>query len=121
MRFRRPGRAFWTARRSQPHGESWILHADTDWTMERLERSADEVLPDLRAALAGSLGCELPDPVYERAHLWRYARPVEPLGEPCLWDPMRRLGACGDWCVGARFEAGWQSGVALADRMLAAD
>ena len=115
----------WAARRSQAsgrqNGESWVVHADSAWTQERIDRSTDDVLPELREALAGALGCELPDATYERAHLWRYAHAAEPLGEPCLWDSMRRLGACGDWCLGARFEAGWLSGVALAGRMLHGD
>ena len=109
----------WAARRSYAGGESWVVHADATWTTERLDVAADDVLPELREALAGVLGCETPEPTYERAHLWRHARPTEMLGENCLWDSMRRLGACGDWCIDARFEAGWLSGVALAERMLA--
>ena len=41
------------------------------------------------------------------------------LGHPCLYDPAQRLGAAGDWCLGPRIEASFDSGRALADRIAA--
>ena len=97
----------WIARRPAPRGEAWVLHAQPDW-------SAPDELEALRRALAAILERDLPPARYERAHLWRYARTAQPLGEPFLWDSMRRVGVCGDWCLGGRIEAAWASGRALA-------
>jgi len=108
----------WLARREREAGEAWVLHAGPAWSRDRLDRSRDEVLPELRAALAAEIGRSLPEARYEQAHLWRHAKTSEPLGEPCLWDPLRRVGVAGDWCTGARVEAAWQSGRALAEAML---
>jgi renalase len=41
------------------------------------------------------------------------------LGEPCLYDPAQRLGAAGDWCLGPRIEAAFDSGRALGERIVA--
>jgi len=106
----------WMARRATPFGETWVLHADSDWSRAHLD---DEALPPMRAALATLLDRELPAARYERAHLWRYARTRKALGEAFLFDPMRSVGVCGDWCVGARIEAAWCSGRALSRAMLA--
>lgn len=34
------------------------------------------------------------------------------IGEPCLWDTDARVGACGDWCLGGRVDAAFDSGLA---------
>lgn len=52
------------------------------------------------------------------AHRWRYAQVENALQVPCLYDPACRLGAAGDWCLGARIEAAYDSGLALADAIL---
>jgi hypothetical protein len=58
----------------------------------------------------------VPEPTFARAHRWAYARPPAPLGE-VLWDPARRIGACGDWCRGGRVEGALLSGIALAEAL----
>ena len=39
---------------------------------------------------------------------------AQPLAQPFLWDPDRAIGLAGDWCGGARIEAAFLSGKALA-------
>ena len=53
------------------------------------------------------------------AHRWRYALVEQAAGLPCLWDGAALLGACGDWCLGGRVEAAFDSGRALAACILA--
>ena len=106
----------WVARLPQATGESWIVHADLEWAPARLEQAAELTLPELRGDLARVIGRPVPAARYERARLWRYARPSAPLGEACLFDPELRIGACGEWCVGARVEAAWLGGIAMAAR-----
>lgn len=97
--------------------ESWVVQAEADWSAEHLERPADEIHPLLLAELEAALGTALPAPVASAAHRWRYALSAAS-GEGCLWNPVLRLGACGDWLLGPRVECAWLSGRILADRMM---
>lgn len=101
----RPGRA--------PRPDAWVAHASPSWSRTHLERSAELVLPELRAAFAASTGIDAA-PAYAAVHRWRYAQTETPLGRLCLWDPASSLAVCGDWCLGARVEAAFDSGQAAA-------
>ena len=59
--------------------------------------------------MTGVQTCALP--------IW-YAFPVAPLCDGCLFDEQMRVGACGDWCMGARVEGAFLSGLAMAHRLL---
>lgn len=112
----------WVARnRSKPGragpAEAWVLHASSEWTAANLEREPAEVAPELVAAFFHSAGVPPIEPKHVVAHRWRYALPVEPLAERCLWDHGLRLGACGDWCGGPRVEGAYLSGLELAGRL----
>ena len=47
------------------------------------------------------------------------ARVTQALGRPFLTNVDGTLHLGGDWCIGARVEAAWQSGTAIADDILA--
>lgn len=104
----RPGRS--------DSGEAWTLHAGADWSRAHLEASADRVEEALLALFRRLTGAPLAS--WVRAHRWRHALVETPVGEPCLWDAGARIGACGDWLIGGRIEAAYDSGLALADRVL---
>ena len=42
-------------------------------------------------------------------HGWKYSSNSKPLNIKSYWDSSIRLGACADWFVGSRLEAGWLS------------
>lgn len=112
------GPVAWLARQtSRFSGEGlvdgWVVHASPAWSQEHLECTPDEVVPSLLAALAAQLPAP-PPPVFTRAHRWRYAMTMQPLGRPFLADSANGLWAGGDWCLGARVENAFQSGVAMA-------
>lgn len=113
----------WAARDSAKPGrtaeaECWVVHAGPAWTRANLERRPEDVAPALLDLLAGLAG-PLPRVLHAQAHRWRYALVEAPLGTPCLVDAAARIGACGDWCLGPRAEHAWDSGTALAARLLA--
>lgn len=109
----------WIARDSskpgRPPGERWVLHAGPEWS-ER-EFDSNTFPTEMLAALAAVAGVSVPEPVAVRAHRWRYALPVEPLAERCLFAAESDLGAAGDWCGGPRVEGAFLSGLALAERI----
>lgn len=99
-------------------GQGLVVHASPEWSRTHLEDARETV----QAALIADLETRLGRPLrasYASAHRWRYARVETALGEDCLYDPAQRLGAAGDWCLGPRIEAAFDSGRALADRIAA--
>lgn len=113
----------WAARDGGKPGRgdraSWVVQASADWSAAHLEEDAPAVAALLLAEFAGRVGRELPRPAILVAHRWRYARTGASGGPGALWDPVLRIGACGDWLLGPRVEAAWLSGRQLA--ALAAD
>ena len=105
------------AKPGRPDGEAWVLQATPDWSARRLEVDRAAVAQALLAAFAEAAG-PLPEPIHLDAHRWRYARPVAPLDQPCLFDPGTGLIACGDWCLAGRVEAAFLSGAAACGRLL---
>jgi predicted NAD/FAD-dependent oxidoreductase len=118
------GALAWIARNSGRPGhdampDTWVLHATAAWSREHLEDPAETVMPALLEAFRHATGVAAP-PASIAAHRWRYALVEQPVGYPCLWDADTRIGACGDWCLGPRIEAAFDSGAALAATVLAA-
>lgn len=118
------GTIAWAARNNtkagRPEAEAWVIHARPDWSAHHLELEAGEVEQVLLTAAAELFADTWRQPVHVQAHRWRYALVTEAVGEACLWDGKRGLGACGDWCLGPRIELAWLSGMAMAGRVLGA-
>lgn len=115
----------WIARNSARPGEqaatsdNWVLHAKGAWARAHLEDDPDTVAAALLAAFGHALGSTaVPSQIL--AHRWRHALVETPLGMPFLWDPEAGIGLCGDWCLGPRVEAAFDSGESLARSVLAA-
>jgi predicted NAD/FAD-dependent oxidoreductase len=106
----------WFARDSskpgRPAAETFVLHAAPDWTREHLEAPAEEVVRLLLARFAEATGAD-DAPFFASAHRWRYALVERAAGVPFAWEGAARLGACGDWALGARVECAFDSGDAL--------
>ncbi|TVR10384.1 MAG: FAD-dependent oxidoreductase [Planctomycetota bacterium] len=89
-----------------------VLHANPEWSQEHVEDDPESVTVALRSAFSEIIQAPC-NPVAQSAHRWRYARSVDCLGKPCLFDPASGVGLAGDWCLDARIEAAWLSGTAL--------
>ena len=85
----------------------------------RTEEDGSTVLPRLVDAFWHATQAVRQEPSFATAHRWRYAIPLEPLEDRCLYDPDLGLGACGDWCSGPRVEGAFLSGMAMGGRILA--
>ena len=108
-----PGRRAPRPRRSRRFGSSPIdCVATPAWSRSQLERDAAAIPALLSVPLAG-LGLDIHAARYVAAHRWRYALVETPAGTPFLSDPSG-LHACGDWCLGGRVEAAFDSGWAAA-------
>lgn len=117
----------WIAREhtKRPDGAppALTLHATPAWTRANLERTPEQVLPDLLAAAQDILGPL--DTAQAFAHRWRYSIPAVTAPGPCHWDAALGLGCCGDWFTpdphGPRVESALLSGWALARRVTGTD
>lgn len=101
-------------------GDRWLVHAAPEWSAAHLEDAPDEVLTLMLSALAERTDVALPPITFAQAHRWRYAMTTRPLGQPMLADASGRLWVGGDWCLGARVESAFQSGLAMAQAIGAA-
>jgi renalase len=99
--------------------ETWVLHGSPEWSRQHLELEPEDAADRLLEAFRIAVGAVELAPIHLDAHRWRYALPLEPLQEECLFDAELRLAACGDWCGGPRVEGAFLSGCAAADRILA--
>ncbi|TVT54335.1 MAG: FAD-dependent oxidoreductase [Azoarcus sp. PHD] len=109
----------WVARDSSKPGrdgvETWLLHANAQWSEAHIEDDADDVAAAMLQAFH-DLGGPLPQAW--TAHRWRYAD-SEPAGDMvCAWDGDTGVGLCGDWLNGGKVEGAWLSGRALAQRIV---
>ncbi|WP_019591704.1 NAD(P)/FAD-dependent oxidoreductase [Thioalkalivibrio sp. ALE20] len=111
----------WVARNGTKPGrnaesETLVAHAGPDWSREHIQQDPDQLAHPLLTALRPLLGSARL--LHHQVHRWLYARVEQAAGRPCLWDAGQRLGACGDWALGPRVEAAFDSGRALADAVL---
>ena len=109
----------WIARDSSKPGrnvarDTWLLHAEPEWSEAHLEGLPADAAALMLAAFAALGG---PAPQAWTAHRWRYADTREPLLEGCVWDGDLRLGLCGDWLNGGKVEGAWLSGQRLAAQL----
>lgn len=112
----------WIARNASKPGrppgkETLVAQATADWSRRHLEGSAEAIGATLLAQVQSAIGLQA-TPDFMTAHRWRYALVEQAADKLCLWDGMVRLAACGDWCVGPRVEAAFDSGEAAADAVL---
>lgn len=112
----------WIARNGSKPGRSghecWVIHASREWSHVYLEREPKDVAEQLIHAFFEEAGLPVIEPVFVRAHRWRYALADEPRNDGFLWDEQTNMGVCGDWCLAARIEGAARSGVAIAERVL---
>ncbi len=102
----------------RPDRGTLVAHATPEWSLAHLEEAGETVSVTMLQALDDHLGTAL-HPSYVGVHRWRYAQVEAAVGKPCLYDPRLRLGAAGDWCLGPRIEAAHDSGLALAEAIVA--
>ena len=105
--------------RPQGHGALWVAQAGTALSMTHLEDDSATLTARMLPLLCDRLGAPLATVTHASTHRWRYARVTQPLGQPFLCSDDASLYLGGDWCLGGRIEAAWDSGTAIAVDLLA--
>ncbi len=119
---REDGPIAWIARNSSKPGraegpKTFVVHAAPDWSRTHLDETPEAILQKLAPVALELIGAQSA-PIFATAHRWRYALVEQALSAPCLWDPKVGVGACGDYCLGPRVEAAFDSGEAMARAVL---
>jgi hypothetical protein len=97
----------------------WAVYSSHEFAETYLEAGFEEASTRGASALMGLLG--LPWPVeVDVAHLWRYARPENPIGGFWLSDRENRVGLIGDGIAGVGVERAWESGTRFAQALVQA-
>jgi len=96
---------------------TYVVHASANWSQTHLETDKQIVQDMLLREVAKTLNLST-TPAFVSAHRWRYAEVIRAVDVPCLWDSDIDLGACGDWCLGPRVEMAFESGEAIAARLI---
>jgi hypothetical protein len=91
----------------------YVAHASAKWSRQHLEDSAHDVAQSMLQTLHKTIG-HLPLPVYCSAHRWRFGITTTPLGAAHLRLRDLPLTLAGDWCLGAKVEDAYHSGISAA-------
>jgi predicted NAD/FAD-dependent oxidoreductase len=113
----------WIAQDSTKPGRNssvtaWVAQASPDWSQQHLEETPESITPPMLALLAEVIGTDPRTAIHAAAHRWRYARVIKALGQPYLRSDDSTLWLGGDWCLGPRVEAAWESGDAIGRDLL---
>ena len=101
-----------------PTPECWVAHASPAWSRSHLEWDRADIIAALLELIHAEFGLPIDQVDYRAAHRWRYAMTETPLGRPFAEGCDGRVLVGGDWCLGARVEAAFESGLAMAHRIM---
>jgi len=112
----------WIAQESTKPGRTnrntFVAQASPHWSQTHLELDKPAATDLMLTELCKVLGLDRVNAVHADAHRWRYAKVDTPLSAPFLANASETLFLGGDWCIGARVEAAWQSGTSIAEKVL---
>ncbi|MEM9054953.1 MAG: FAD-dependent oxidoreductase [Pseudomonadota bacterium] len=98
----------------RPVSYSLLIQSTNVWAEAHLEERQERVQEALLDAASSLLAHDLSSASHQVLHRWRYAATPKPAGAPFLLDEDLQLAACGDWCLGSKVEAAFESADALA-------
>lgn len=112
----------WIARDSskpnRPSGERWVVHASPGWSEENFPTDENVIQKLMIERFATIVSVNLSSLTFAKLHRWKFALPVSPVGPECIYDPSAAIVYCGDWCVAARVEGAYLSGIAAAEKII---
>ena len=107
-----------SAKPMRPPGMRFVAQANVAYSHAHLEAEKPDIAAMMLPLLCDAIGCAPGEATYTAGHRWRYARGDAPLGQACLLDDAFSLFVAGDWCLGARVESAWESGVAVVEAIV---
>jgi len=96
--------------------ETWVLHANHEWSKSHLEVDRQSVCERLRTEFLNVVEGESGVIREEFAHRWRYAKPAHPREVGAV--VREGLALAGDWLCGSRVDGAMLSGVSAAEDIM---
>ena len=104
----------------RPQGNAlWVAQASQDFSETHLEQDTRSIANAMLPLLCDRLSVTSDRVIHAATHRWRYAHVIQALDQPFLTSADGTLHLGGDWCIGPRVEAAWESGTAIAQDILA--
>ncbi len=103
-----------SSKRAAPEETVVVLHSTPAFAHGHYNDDPKEIEKRMLHA-ARPLGDWIPEPLWTDGQRWRYSMVTEPYEKPFLEDSENKLLFCGDWCGGAKLEAAYLSGLAVAE------
>ncbi|WP_221801063.1 NAD(P)/FAD-dependent oxidoreductase [Oceanobacter mangrovi] len=120
--FVKQGPLGWIARNNSKPGrdqrESWVIQANHQWSLQRLDSDRHQIQQQLQQAFAELVQPTEPAPAQAWLHRWLYAIPASRSQQGCLINHNGRLAVAGDWLHWPSLEGAWHSGRLAASRLL---
>jgi renalase len=110
----KPGRAS-TANITQ---ETWVLHANSQWSEAHVDDDKSIVSEHMLAAFLTLVNADAAAVQSHTIHRWLYADCPQYLSCGYQLDAAQRIGLCGDWLNGGKVQGAWLSGYHLAQQLL---
>jgi predicted NAD/FAD-dependent oxidoreductase len=102
-------------RKSTP--QTFVVHTHAEWSLANLDTPLEKIKADL-LVLSNDIIKTQSVPIVSSVHRWKYAFVSKKANSTFFWNQDALLGACGDYCLGASVEAAFNSGEALASRII---
>ena len=96
--------------------QTWVAQANPDWSAANIDADRSETKRLMVDLLCSELGVVYAELCHAGLQVWRYGLVDTPLSKSFLKDGM--LWAGGDWCLGAKVQDAWRSGVDIAANVL---
>ena len=99
-------------KRFKSNQDLWTLQSTYNWANKMINKNREnkdlnsKILIDHFFKLTGIKKTKI---LFSLNHGWKYSSNSNPLKIKSYWNPSLNLGACADWFVGPRLEAGWIS------------
>ncbi len=103
-----------TSKPGRPESFALLIQSTNEWAERHLEDDPAEVKGMLLKEVSTLVGRDVSSASHQVLHRWRYAATPKPAGVPFLLDEVLNLAVCGDWCLGSKVEAAFESANALA-------
>lgn len=101
----------------RPEALCLVVNSNPVWASINIDKPLELIREQMLEALGLYIPIEFPEAETALIHRWRYANVQRSAGKAFLLDQASQLGACGDWCIGGRVEAAYQSGADLGDAL----
>jgi predicted NAD/FAD-dependent oxidoreductase len=114
----RSGPVSWISQNSSKPGrekmmQTFVVHANANWSSANLDAPLEQIKEEL-LLLSNDIIRTQNMPTISLIHKWRYAFVAKNANRGYFWNYQQKIGACGDYCIGASVESAFNSGEALA-------